>query len=437
MDSALESSSSRGLLIAFCALVTVGFSYEAVKLELAEHRIWSDNLTGMSSAAYLEPGYAEYWDRLGRFRQFGLDEQDLPGALEDYEKAVKISPVTARYWIDLAIVHENLGDAQKARTEFDIARQVYPSSAEVHWEFANFLLRQGQESQSLVEMRAAVKADPSLLSLAVDRAWRATNDADEVANAILPREAGAYIEAINSFGAEDNVNAGLKVWRHLADLHQPFQIEKLFPFFDVVIHDNRGADGKRMWIEALAACGRPHDLPTNGSVVWNGGFEFDMLNGGFDWRMPSSRGMTAEYDTTIFHGGKRSLRLDFGGGINLDLEQPLEFVAVEPNQRYHFAAFVRTEGITTESGLRFTAFDPSRRDAIHLNTQGITGTHDWTELSADILTGEETQILQVELRRQPSRMFENKLEGTAWIDDVSLVPLNASTRDAQQTRGSQ
>lgn len=433
----LESSRSRGLLIAASTLVAVLFSYEAVKLELAEHRIWSDDLAGMSSAAHLEPGYAEYWDRLGRFRQFGLDEQDLPGALEDYEKAVRISPMTARYWVDLAIVHENLGDAQKARAEFDIARRAYPASAEVDWEFANFLLRQGQIPESLAEMRAAVNGDPSLLSLAVNRAWRATGDADEVANLILPRDAGAYIEAINSFGAEDNVDAGLKLWRHLADLRQPFPIEKLFPFFDVLIHDNRGADGKRMWVEALAGCDLPHDLPTNGSAVWNGGFEYNMLNGGFDWRMPSSRGMTAEYDTSVFHGGKRSLRLDFGGGINIDLEQPLEFVAVEPNEKYHFAAFLRTEGITTESGLRFTAFDPSRRDAIHLNTDGLIGTHDWTELTADIVTGEETRILQVELRRQPSRMFENKLEGTVWIDDVSLVPQKASLGNAEQARGSQ
>jgi hypothetical protein len=435
MEFPLGTPVSRGLLLTVCAVVAAIFTYQAVKLELAEHRIWSGNLTKMQSAVALEPGYAEYWDRVGRFLQFGLDEQDLPGALKDYETAVKISPLTARYWVDVAIAHENMGDIARAREEFDIARRDYPSSADVRWEYANFLLRQGQQSEALVEMRAAVRTEPSLLALAVNRAWRATNDADEVANAILPNEATAYLEAIDFFGSEDNVDAGFKMWGHLANSHQPFPLEKLFPFFDVAIQDNHGADGKRMWLEALAACGLPHDAPPDGSAIWNGGFENDMLNGGFDWRLPSTKGMTAEYDTQIFHGGRRSLRLDFGGGMNLDLDQPLEFVAVEPGREYHFVAFLRTEGITTESGLRFAIFDPRHADSIRLETDDMTGTRDWTELSGDILTRDDTQILRVEVRRKPSRMFENKLEGTAWIDDVSLVPTGSKSASVPAARG--
>jgi len=427
MEFRLETPSSRIALLAICGLIAVVFCYEAVRLELAEHRIWSDDFTKMQSAAAIEPGYAEYWDRLGRFLQFGLDEQDFPNALRNYEKAVKISPLTARYWIDLAIAQENLGDIEKARKDFDEARADYPGSAEVRWEYANFLLRQGQLPEAFREMRTAVQEDSTLLPLAINRAWRATNDPDQVADAILPNTAAAYIEALNFFAGDENVNAGLKIWRRLADSHQPFEIEKLFPFFDVAIQKNHGADGRRMWLEALAACGLPHDTPSNGSVVLNGGFENDILNGGFDWRWPSSLGMTTEYDTRVYHGGKRSLRLDFGGGINIDLSQPFEFVAVDPGRTYHLDGFIRTENITTESGIRFYVFDPRHRDEFYLHTDDLTGTHDWTELQGNIITGPDTQILQVEIRRTPSRRFENKLGGSAWIDDVSLIPAAAAS----------
>ena len=422
MEFRLETASSRIALLAVCAVVVALFCYEAVRLELAEHRIWSDDLKKMQSAAALEPGYAEYWDRLGRFLQFGLDEQNFPDALHNYEKAVKISPLTARYWIDLAIAHENLGDAEKARKEFDEARKDYPGSAEVRWEYANFLLRQGQVPEALQEMHSAVQEDSTLLPLAINRAWRATNDPNQLADAILPNTAAAYIEALNFFAGEEDVNAGLKIWRRLADSHQPFEIERLFPFLDVAIQQNHGADGEQMWLEALAACGLPHDMPANGSVVLNGGFEHDILNGGFDWRLPSSWGMTADYDTTIHHGGQRSLRLDFGGGMNLELSQPLQFVAVVPSRTYHLDGFIRTENITTESGVRFYVYDPRYRDRIYLHTDDLTGTHDWTELQGNVTTGPDTQILQIEVHRIPSRLFENKLGGTAWIDDVSLVP---------------
>jgi hypothetical protein len=171
-------------------------------------------------------------------------------------------------------------------------------------------------------------------------------------------------------------------------------------------------------------------LPSNGSIILNGGFEHDILNGGFDWRLPSSWGMTADYDTSIHHGGQRSLRLDFGGGMNIDLEQPLQFVAVDPLRTYHLDGFIRTANITTESGVRIYIFDPKRRDVFYLHTDDLTGTHDWTELQGNITTGPDTKILQLEVRRLPSRMFENKLGGSAWIDDVSLIPVAAGAPPA-------
>ena len=36
-----------------------------------------------------------------------------------------------------------------------------------------------------------------------------------------------------------------------------------------------------------------------------------------------------------------------------------------------------------------------------------------------------THFLMVQLRRSQSRLFENKLSGTAWIGDVSLTPNSA------------
>jgi len=179
-----------------------------------------------------------------------------------------------------------------------------------------------------------------------------------------------------------------------------------------------------VWREALAAAGLPHNEPGNHSLIWNGDFARDFANGGLDWRWNSPFGASIDFDAPPPSGG-RSVRLDFGGGANLDLMQPLEFVPVEPSRRYHFHAALKTEGITTEYGVLFSITDPNHH-AVNILTENFTGSHPWTPVDVDFTTGAETHFLLVQVRRFQSRMFENKLNGTAWIGDVSLVASNAA-----------
>jgi hypothetical protein len=99
----------------------------------------------------------------------------------------------------------------------------------------------------------------------------------------------------------------------------------------------------------------------------------------------------------------------------------LEFVPVQPGTNYHFHAHIRTQDITTESGLRFSIFDPNHPNAVGILTDNLTGTHAWTPVDADVASGAETHFLVVRLFRAQSRLFDNQLSGTVWIAGVSLV----------------
>ena len=108
--------------------------------------------------------------------------------------------------------------------------------------------------------------------------------------------------------------------------------------------------------------------------------------------------------------------------MNLNVTEPYEFVPVDPNRLYHFHARMRTETITTESGVRFALTDPNRAQAGDTLTENLTGSHPWTNVEADVRTGSVTHFLLIQMRRVPSRLFENKLSGSAWIADVSVIP---------------
>jgi hypothetical protein len=159
-------------------------------------------------------------------------------------------------------------------------------------------------------------------------------------------------------------------------------------------------------------------------LIWNGDFARDFLDGGLDWRWNTAFGASIDFDAPP-PGGGRSVRLEFGGGSNMNLTYPLQYVPVEPARRYHFHAALRTEGITTESGILFAISDPNHPNAVNVLTENLTGSHVWVAADADFSTGPGTHFLLVQLRRVPSRMFDNRLSGTAWIGNVSLTPPNA------------
>jgi hypothetical protein len=230
------------------------------------------------------------------------------------------------------------------------------------------------------------------------------------------------MQALKFFATNHQTDVALSVWRRLITLGTPVPLAQTFPFFDELIQDDRSMDAKQVWIEALTAAGLPHDEPINHSLMWNGEFLRGFENGGLGWRWNSPWDVTIDFDSAPLSRDGRAVRLDFGGGRNLELSEPAQYVPVEPGRLYHFHAYMRTEEITTESGMRFSIVDPNHDGAVNVLSDNFTGTHPWTAAEMDVTTGPTTHFLLVHLLRVGSRLFDNKLRGRVWIADVSLVP---------------
>jgi tetratricopeptide (TPR) repeat protein len=409
-------------IVVFALAAGALLSYQAIRLWLAYHRIHSTRLEIIEQGAALEPGNADAWDLLGRYRQLDFANADPQQELADYQHAVQDDPLSATFWMNLAGAYEANGDLSSAQNAFERARSVYPLSAEVAWNYGNFLLRQEKEAEGYAELRHAVQSDPRLLTLAVSRVWRSSHDVNILLDQVLPVDQDAYVQALDFFASIRQADAALSVWRRILALGKILALSRTFPFLDELIQDDRSTDAKQVWIEALTAAGLPHDEPLNHSLVWNGGFSSDFSNGGLGWRWNSPIGVAVDFDIAPPASGVRSVRLDFGGGTNLELSQPMQYVPVEPRRTYHFHAYMRTSEITTESGMRFSLVDPNHDDAVNMLTDDFVGSHTWTALDLDLTTSAQTHFLLLRLLRVGSRLFENKLSGTVWIADVSLIP---------------
>jgi tetratricopeptide (TPR) repeat protein len=426
METLLETSGQRRILLFVSLAVAALLIFQAGEIWLANHRLDSDKLATMERGAALIPGDGSAWDRLGRLRQWDFMNSDLPGAIDDYQKALHDDPRSAHFWMDLASAYEASADNARAREAYRQAESVYPASAEVAFHFGNFLLREEEYPAAYAELRRAAHSDPSLLPTAISRAWRSSEDVDELLNDLLPPDTEAYLQALDFFASIHKAEPGLAVWQRLVALGKPFPLDRVSSFFEELISADRADEARVAWFQALVAAGLPHDEPANQNLVWDGGFAHDFTNTGLDWRWTPLPNAQMSVDPESAPNGSRAIRIDFNGGSNLSILAPAQFVPVKPGQRYHFHAYMRTEGITTESGMRFNITDPNHGDALSVQSDNFTGSHPWTPVEADFETGPSTHFILVQLFRAPSKLFENKIEGTVWIADLAVTPLSGS-----------
>jgi tetratricopeptide (TPR) repeat protein len=422
MKIALPSAAWRWTVLFASLVIAALIISEAGVLWLAGHRLDSQKIAQMERGVALTPGDGDAWDRLGRMRQWDFLNSDIPGAINDYWKAVRYDPRSAHFWIDLAAAYEANGDDAHAREAYLQAMKAYPASGEVAFHYGNFLLREQEYPAAFAELRKSVAADPSLLPLAISRTWRSTEDVDQLLDNVLPANQEAYLDALNFFASIHEPDAGLATWQRLIALGRPLSLPRVSAFFDDLIHEDRADDAKTAWVEALAAAGLPHAEPANHNLIWNGKFERDFTNEGLDWRWtPLLTDALMGFDPDPGPNGSRAVRIDFSGGTNLTVQEPAQYVPVQPGQNYHLHVYMRTEAISTESGMRFLVTDPNHANALNVTTTDFTESHPWTAAETDFSTGPDTHFVRVQLFRSPSRLFENKLEGTVWIADVALT----------------
>jgi tetratricopeptide (TPR) repeat protein len=399
------------------------FCYAGAKHALASHYAASSNFEDWERATRIEPGNPEIWYQLGRFRQLDFDHSNLPLAISDYQRAVQLNSHSPYYKLDLASAFEMSGDNGDADRYFQAAQSGYPISAEVSWKYGNFLLRQQRLPEAYAEIHRALLVDPKLLPLAISRVWHSDPDVHQLLDKALPDTPDADWQAITYLSDAEQASAALAVWDRLVARKPAMEWTEVFALIDLLLAQNRFGESETVWRQAIARDEAATPGYEGDSLVYDGGFEKDISGGGFGWRERDVHGADFSLDTEEKHSGNRSARLAFDGTENLSYEDLDQLVLVSPHTRYRFRGFLRTDQISTNSGIRFEIVDAKNDRDLHVLTPNETGTESWTLEELDFTTGPRTQMIQIRVIRRPSERLDNKIRGTVWIDDVGVFPI--------------
>jgi tetratricopeptide (TPR) repeat protein len=425
MSDGSANPARRWTAAAIAILAAAWLCYAGAKHALASHYLASPNFADWERAGRIEPDNPEIWYRLGRFRQLDFDNADVPLAISYYQRAIRLNPRSPYYKLDFASALETAGNNDEADSNFRAAQAAYPISAEVSWKYGNFLLRQNRLPEAYAEIHRAVLVDPKLIPLAISRVWHSDPNIHLLLDQVLPDTADAYSQALTFLADAQDPAAALEVWHRLVAIDSHPDMKWVYQLTDMLVAQEKFDEAGTVWRQAAGKDSSAASTYAANSLVYDGGFEKDISGGGFGWRQSDAMGADFDFDTDVKHSGSRSARLSFDGTENLSYNDLFQLVLVSPATRYRFQGFLRTDEISTESGMRFEIVDP--KDPRHLDvvTPNETGTLPWTLEQIDFTTGPQTRVIAIRVVRRPSERLDNKLRGTVWIDDVTIVPAGA------------
>jgi len=429
MSQRSSSFPRRGIVPALALVCALFLSYFSVRHALAAHYSGLQTREDYERATRLEPRDFRNWLLLGRYWQYNLEETDTARALRAYNVALSLNARSAELWSDVGTAYETEGNVAAARDAFLHAKSAYLLSAEISWRYANFLLRQGDLDAAFLEMRRAVETEPKRGAEALSRALIAEPNIDLVLDRVLPPRIDAYTGAIFDQVSEGHTANAVRVWNRLAALHPKLPLETYtYYLVTALLREKQVSEAQRVWKQAADLAGYANLPGPADSLLWDGGFESGIFGSGFAWTLPGGVPVQISFDTREKHSGNRSLRLLFNGRYNLGLNGPCAEVAVQPSTAYHFSAWLRTQSITTEQGIRFQLRSMGTQENSTVVTSDLRGTQPWTNIETSWTSGRNAQEMQVCVARLPSQEFDDKIQGIAWVDDVALVPVSAEPR---------
>ncbi|MGA2421059.1 MAG: tetratricopeptide repeat protein [Candidatus Acidiferrum sp.] len=422
----LSTSAERFVVLAVAILLAAFLWFFSIRGAAAAHFASATSAAGLQRATRLEPGNAEYWYLLGRYWQFNLEDPDNDKAIKAYRNSLSFDPHSAETYIDLATAYEGLDDIANARENFLKAKKAYPLSAEVSWRVGNFYLRQGELELAFAQIRASVEADPSRGAEAFSRCLRLEPNLKTVLALALPENPAVYLEIIHDLSDEQRTTEALIIWDRLVDLQPSFGLVEVYPLINALREKHEIVDAARVWKQAVGFAGMDQLGDPPGSVLWNGGFESGFHNSGYAWFYNNNmRSVQVQLDSKEKHSGAESLRLTFDGTSDITFADVCHPAPVLPLVNYRLSAWIATRDLSTDEGLRLRiqAFGPGSGPAF---TSELHGTASWTEVEIPWSADAGVNEAQVCIARLPSDQPDNRIRGTAWVDDVALIPETAS-----------
>lgn len=402
-------------------LLAVGW---IAKTYLASLYASKNDIKDLQLAIKLDPDNAEYHLQLGSLYEYMPTSAQPKKAMQEFRRAAELDPYNPDVWINLGAAADFAGNVAEAEKYLRQADFVAPRIPMFQWRIGNFFLLHGNVQEAFAHLRMVLAGSRDYDQAVFRIAWRASGDPNQILQQLIPADLQAEFSYLYYLVTNKQFPDAHAVWQRILTNPGKFRADETATYIDYLINNRLPDEAFEVWEDLQKKGLIPFaGLTRKENLITNGNFEDDMLGMGFAWRIGRVEGVYAGPDTSTYHSPGHALLVQFPGTQNFDYRQVYQFVKVEPKTSYVVQAFMKTEGITTDSGPRLEvrdAYDPSALDKV---TDDLTGnTEGWTPVHLEFITGPKTELLVISLVRLPSQKLDNLIAGKVWLDDVQLTP---------------
>lgn len=402
-------------IVLFLLKIIIG---EFIAGTLSDRRVSVNKILLTKSILYL-PQSAQLLARLAEYES--SQDNDNQNAELHLEQAIKLSPNNFKYRLLLAQIRDAANDKVGAENAYNEAVTLAPNYSDVHWRFANFLVRQKRVEESIEHFRLAANANPALFPSTLDLIWVVSDRNITYLKRIVENNQKGQLKLVLMLANQSFFPAAAEIFSKV-DKETAINSWETISFFDLLINKGFSKLANTLWDQLKAG----NDTVPNNQIVWNGGFETKIESGPaqFDWKLRKSDYARISIDNSQANSGSSSLLIDFLGRDTTKLDNEVRhIISLRPGTTYRLDYYLKTEELKTNEGPRVVISNKTGNRVAQTEPVPF-GTNDWKRFSliftAPSKTIGDAATLFISIKRQPQYSYDPPLQGRIWFDDFSV-----------------
>src|SRR5262249_14910430 len=175
------------------------------------------------------------------------------------------------------------------------------------------------------------------------------------------------------------------------------------------------------WLELMTGS-EAEGTEARKSLIWNGGFESDAVEGlnHFDWAIRENKYARIVIDRNVARTGSRSLKVVFSGIDTTSLKnQVQQTIILSPGANYRLECYANAKHLVTPEGPRIALI--GQGGVISQSEPVKADSSEWQRLVVDFVAPANSTPVTLAIVRTPRFAYDDPTSGIIWFDDFTLV----------------